>query len=95
MRPLDLVAIIDLNPHIAVARLQRESHDELVGFFVRAQPGDVSEILEVFLEPAEHETPPTTKGVGTRERGLGSRGLPGIRCVMSVRRVCRTYQRSA
>jgi hypothetical protein len=43
---LDPVALGALNPHVAVARLQRESHDELVDFFARASPGDVSEIID-------------------------------------------------
>lgn len=47
--PLDPAALGALNPHTAVTRLQQLSHDELVGFFARAEPGDVSEILEAFL----------------------------------------------
>ena len=48
--PLDPVALAALAPHTAVARLQRESYDDLVDFFARAAPGDVSEILQVLLE---------------------------------------------
>jgi hypothetical protein len=48
--PLDPVALSALNPHIAVTRLQQLSHDELVDFFAKASQGDVSEILDVFLE---------------------------------------------
>lgn len=47
--PLDPAAMRDLNPHTAVARLQQLSHDELVDFFARAKPEDVSEILGVFI----------------------------------------------
>jgi hypothetical protein len=49
-QPLDPSAIGDLNPHVAVARLQPLSHDELVDFFVRASPESVCDLLEVFLE---------------------------------------------
>lgn len=48
--PLDPAALGALNPHTAVARLQQLSHDDLVDFFARASPDDVSEILEVFLK---------------------------------------------
>ena len=48
--PLDPVALGALNPHTAVARLQALTHEELVDFFARAKPEDVSEILTVFYE---------------------------------------------
>lgn len=48
--PLDPAALAALNPHTAVVRLQRLSHDELADFFARAQPVDVGEIIEVFAE---------------------------------------------
>jgi hypothetical protein len=48
--PLDPVALGALNPHTAVARLQQLTHEELVDFFARAKPEDVSEILTVFYE---------------------------------------------
>lgn len=47
---LDPVALSGLNPHVAVARLQQLPYDELVDFFARAKPGDVSEILGALLE---------------------------------------------
>jgi hypothetical protein len=49
-QPLDPVALSGLNPHVAVARLQQLPHDELVDFFARAKPGDVSEILGALHE---------------------------------------------
>jgi uncharacterized protein with LGFP repeats len=49
-QPLDPAAMGALSPHAAVARLERKSHDELVDFFARAKPEDVSEILKVFFE---------------------------------------------
>jgi Biotin-requiring enzyme len=48
--PLDPSALSGLNPHTAVARLQRLSHDELLDFFARAEPSDVSEIVDVLRE---------------------------------------------
>jgi LGFP repeat len=48
--PLDPVALSGLNPHVAVIRLQELDDRELVDFFARAKPEDVSEILEVFYE---------------------------------------------
>ena len=52
---LDPVALRDLNPHVAVARLQQLPHDELVNFFVRAQAGDLPEILDVFAGTDLHK----------------------------------------
>ena len=46
--PLDPATLGALNPHTAVSRLQKLSHDELVDFFAKASPDDVSEILTVF-----------------------------------------------
>ena len=51
--PVDPVALAALNPHTAVARLQKLSHDELVDFFARALPSDVSEILKIFYNAEE------------------------------------------
>ncbi|HWG60177.1 MAG TPA: hypothetical protein VG253_00560 [Streptosporangiaceae bacterium] len=48
--PLDPAVLSGRNPHTAVALLRQLSHDELVDFFIRASPGDVSEILAVFAE---------------------------------------------
>src|ERR1700761_2107752 len=48
--PLDPAALGALNPHTAVDRLLKLSHEELVDFFARATPDDVSEIIGVFLE---------------------------------------------
>jgi uncharacterized protein with LGFP repeats len=48
--PLDPAALGGLNPHTALARLRQLTHDELVDFFARAKPEDVSEILGVFAE---------------------------------------------
>jgi len=48
--PLDPAALGGLNPHVAVARLQQLSHDELVDFFAKAKPDDVVEIIEAFVE---------------------------------------------
>jgi REP element-mobilizing transposase RayT len=46
---LDPTALGALNPHTAVSWLQELEHRELVNFFARAQPDEVSEILEVFF----------------------------------------------
>jgi uncharacterized protein with LGFP repeats len=51
--PLDPVVLSKLNPHIAVARLQERSHDELVDFFAGAAADIVSEMLVAFLEEDE------------------------------------------
>jgi hypothetical protein len=48
--PLDPVVLSGRNPHTAVALLRQVPHDELVDFFIRASPGDVSEILDVFVD---------------------------------------------
>src|ERR1700720_39610 len=48
--PPDLAALSALNPHVAVARLQRLSHDDLVDLFARASPDDAREVLAAFLE---------------------------------------------
>src|ERR1700722_5435533 len=47
--PLDPAVLSGRNPHTAVALLQQLSHDELVDFFIRAQPGDVSEIIDTMF----------------------------------------------
>jgi uncharacterized protein with LGFP repeats len=65
--PLDPVALGVLNPHTAVARLQRESHDDLVDFFARATPGDVGEILQVFLEMDEDKAVAVLGDIGRRK----------------------------
>jgi hypothetical protein len=44
--PVDLSA---LDPHIAVGRLQQYPHEQLVDFFAKASPDDVSEIITAFL----------------------------------------------
>jgi hypothetical protein len=49
-QPPDPVALSALNPHTAVVRLQQLPDDELVDFFARAKPDDVTEIIEAFLE---------------------------------------------
>jgi hypothetical protein len=49
-QPLDPAALGALNPHVAVDRLQQLSHDELVNFFARSKPGDVSEIIATFFD---------------------------------------------
>lgn len=46
---LDPAALSGLNPHTAVDRLLKLTHDELVDFFACAKPEDMSEILEIFL----------------------------------------------
>src|ERR1700730_2266626 len=48
--PLDPAALSGRNPHVAVSTLRQVSHDDLVEFFIRATPDDVSEIIEVFAE---------------------------------------------
>jgi hypothetical protein len=48
--PLDPAALSGLNPHSAVARLQRLSHDELLDFFAKAETSQVSEIVDVLRE---------------------------------------------
>jgi hypothetical protein len=48
--PLDPASLCDLNPHVAVARLQQLSHDELVDFFARASSDHVGEVLQVFFD---------------------------------------------
>jgi hypothetical protein len=47
---LDPAALGALNPHVAVARLQQLSHDELVNFFAKSKPSDVSEIVATFFD---------------------------------------------
>ncbi len=47
--PLDPAVLSGRSPHTAVALLRQLNHDELVDFFIRAQPGEVSEILDVFF----------------------------------------------
>lgn len=49
-QPLDPAVLSGRNPHAAVALLRQLTHEELVDFFIRANPGDVSEILGVFAE---------------------------------------------
>jgi hypothetical protein len=51
--PLDPVALSQLNPHIAVARLQALSHDELVDFIAGAPSDVVAEVFAAFLEADE------------------------------------------
>jgi hypothetical protein len=51
--PLDPAALSHLNPYAAVARLQPLSYDDLVDFFVTAEPADVAEMLTAFLETDE------------------------------------------
>jgi hypothetical protein len=52
-QPLDPLALSALNPHIAVGRLVRESHNELVDFFVRDQPMvDLPEAAEAIAREA-------------------------------------------
>src|SRR5262245_60393510 len=65
--PLDPVALSRLNPHIAVARLQQLSHDELVDFFAGAKPDDVSKILGVFAEVDLDKVVATLGHIGYRE----------------------------
>lgn len=66
-QPLDPVALGALNPHVAVARLQRVSHDELVDFFARAKPGDVSEILRVLLRADDRRLLATLGDINRRK----------------------------
>jgi hypothetical protein len=51
--PLDPASLSHLNPYAAVARLQPLSYDDLVDFFVKAEPTDVAEMLAAFLETDE------------------------------------------
>lgn len=48
--PPDLASLSALNPHVAVARLQRLSHDDLVDLFARASPDDATDVLAAFLK---------------------------------------------
>jgi hypothetical protein len=48
--PPDLASLSALNPHVAVARLQRLSHEDLVDLFARASPADATDMLLAFLE---------------------------------------------
>jgi hypothetical protein len=47
--PPDLAALNALNPHVAVVRLKRLSHDDLVDLFARASPDDATDVLAAFL----------------------------------------------
>ncbi len=51
--PLDLASLGALNPHVAVARLQLLSHDELVDLFARVSPRAISKVLTTFMEADE------------------------------------------
>jgi hypothetical protein len=51
--PPDLASLSALNPHVAVARLQRLSHEDLVDLFARASPDDATDVLAAFLEADE------------------------------------------
>jgi hypothetical protein len=48
--PPDLASLRALNPHVAVARLQRLSHDDVVDLFARASGDDATDVLAAFLE---------------------------------------------
>jgi hypothetical protein len=65
--PLDPAALGALNPHAAVARLQELSHNELVDFFARAQPEDVSEILGVFSQVGLSKLAPALADINRRK----------------------------
>jgi RIP homotypic interaction motif len=47
--PPDLAALSALNPHVAVARLQRLSREDLVDLFARASPDDATDVLAAFV----------------------------------------------
>jgi hypothetical protein len=48
--PSDLASLSALHPHVAVARLQRLSHDEMVDLFARASPDDATDVIAAFWE---------------------------------------------
>jgi hypothetical protein len=65
--PPDPAAMRNLNSYTAVAWLQELEHRELVKFFARAEPGDVSEIIAVFLEADEAKVVAVLADVNRRQ----------------------------
>jgi hypothetical protein len=63
----DLGSLTDIDPHIAVVRLLRLTHDERVDYFAKASPGDVSELLGVFFEVDEAKSIATLGDINRRK----------------------------
>lgn len=75
--PSDLAALSALSPHVAVARLQRLSHDDLVDLFARASPEDATAVLATFFDADEQAVIAILGDVNRRKATALVELLPG------------------